>query len=42
MDNKLLKEIINGYDTPVYVFDIDVLKRRINYTIYIELELYSI
>ncbi len=31
MDENLVKKIVQGYDTPVYVFDVGVLKNRIEY-----------
>ena len=31
MDNEILKYIINNYDTPAYVFDINILKERIKF-----------
>lgn len=31
MNSKMIKNIINNFTTPVYVFDIDVLKKRIKY-----------
>ena len=33
MEESVIKNVISNYNTPVYVFDINILKKRIEYLI---------